>query len=532
MRLKAVSLTSCLRGPTSLTIFAPVSLSLGTYKELADLSHLTRRERPCLIVVYGRRHVGKSTLIRHWANQSGLPFFYWESPRQNDDKVRASLVRELLIWAGESPTVADDRSVSGDWATVFRLMRRVFGTRPTIAAFDEFPWAVEANTGLPSLLKTAWDNVLADTQLKLLIAGSHISAMEKLLHSDAALFGRFEGKLQVHPFPFTKITPFVSRYSPEKRLAVYAILGGVPDYLRRWDDGQDLMPNIRDIFLSDLSPYRNEHQVLISDLLRRDSPDYESVLSAVAKGKHELKDITLESGTGTTARASGVLTILEEARLSEKRIRASVKPKDQADARYARYHLADPFLQFYYRFVEPNRSRVAQGLYDELEPIFRTQLRGFVGYAFEALCRHWALIKARNSEFPFSPEFIGSDWGAGTQGYQADVVAINWTTRKVFIGEAKWAEDDMDNRRWRDFEDSVKGVMSRLQSIDARDDAKRSPQPLDSPIKQPWKLHQAVFVRRGVTATVQAAAHAVGAQIMTFEEIVADLEQLPEKPLR
>ena len=516
---------------------AASNIFLHREQELADLNHITRRERPCLVIVYGRRRVGKSTLIRHWATQTGLPFFYWESPRQNDDKVRASLTRELLLWAGESAAVASDRSVSGDWASVFRLMRRVIGTRPTIVAIDEFPWAVEANDGLPSLLKTAWDGVLADTQLKLLIAGSHISAMEKLLHSDAALFGRFEGKLAVHPFPFPKIAPFVPHYTLEKRLAVYAILGGVPDYLRRWDDRADLMRNIRDIFLSDLSPFRNEHQILISDVLRRDSPDYESVLSAVGRGEHELEAITLESSVGSTARASGVLSTLEEIRLVEKRIRASVKPEDQADARYARYHLADPFLQFYYRFVEPNRSRIVLGLYDEIEPIFREQLRGFVGYAFEALCRQWTLVKARNAELPFSPEFIGSDWGSS---YQADVVAINWTQREVFIGEAKWAEDDMDHQRWRDFEHSVNGVMNRLHAIDAREESKakrlaetRSKHAhRDGTSRPAWKCHLAIFVRRGVTAAVKDAARTVKAQVIPFKDVVADLERLPEKPIR
>jgi len=76
-------------------------------------------------------------------------------------------------------------------------------------------------------------------------------------------------KLYVPAFQFTEITPFVKRYSPEKRLAVYAIVGGVPDYLRRWNDRADLMDNVRDIFLSDLSPFRNESEILISDVLRR-----------------------------------------------------------------------------------------------------------------------------------------------------------------------------------------------------------------------------------------------------------------------
>jgi AAA+ ATPase superfamily predicted ATPase len=144
-------------------------------------------------------------------------------------------------------------------------------------------------------LKKAWDHVFPGSQVKLLVSGSHISAMEKLLVSDAPLFGRMTGKLLVRPFPFVQIAPFVPRHDLEQRLAVYAILGGIPDNLRQWEDKADLMTNIRKIFLAELSPYRNESDILISDVLRRDSPDYEAVLSAVGRGKHAMDDICTDA---------------------------------------------------------------------------------------------------------------------------------------------------------------------------------------------------------------------------------------------
>src|SRR3972149_4922540 len=116
---------------------------------------------------------------------------------------------------------------------------------------------------LVCLISIGWGRVC------LFISGSHIHAMESLLKSDAPLFGRMTGKLFVPAFEFTEIAPFVERYSLEKQLAVYAIVGGIPDYLRRWDDRVSLMENVREIFLTDLSPFRNEAEILISDVLRR-----------------------------------------------------------------------------------------------------------------------------------------------------------------------------------------------------------------------------------------------------------------------
>src|SRR5713101_7105899 len=271
----------------------PPTPFLHRTRELASLDRLTRRPELDLVLIYGRRRVGKSTLARHWAGKTGWPVFYWESPRSTAENVRASLLRELFLWKGER--IVEDRPRAADWLEVFRTLRRLMGDQPTVAILDEFPWAVEADPSLPSFLKNAWDNVFADTQLKMLIAGSHISVMEKLLESDAPLFGRMAGKVLVRPFSFTEITPYVQRYSLEKRLAVYAIVGGIPDYLRRWDDHATLMSNIREIFLSDDSPFRNEHLVLISDVLRRGSPDYEAVLEAVGRGRHDMEAIAIDS---------------------------------------------------------------------------------------------------------------------------------------------------------------------------------------------------------------------------------------------
>jgi hypothetical protein len=98
-------------------------------------------------------------------------------------------------------------------------------------------------------------------------------------------------------------------------------------------------------------------------------------------------------------------------RLVERRIRASLPPSQHEQARHARNHLADRFLRFYYRFVAPNRSRIAQGLHTALEQQFATPTRAFVGAAFEELCRTWALVQARHGRLPFPPDFVGSDWG-------------------------------------------------------------------------------------------------------------------------
>ena len=484
-------------------------------QQLSDLHRLARSDRASFILVYGRRRVGKTSLLQHWAAHSGRPAFYWSAPRSaTPDNLRTDLIREFWRWQAEPGTDVENAPRYDNWLDVFRAIRRLIGSQRLTLLLDEFPWAVEADPSLPSRLQAAWDQLFKDqSHVCLVLSGSHISALEKLLHSDAPLFGRMTGKLYVPPFAFTEITPFVPRYSAEKRLAVYAVVGGIPDYLRQWEDGADLMTNVRELFLSDLSPLRNEADVIISDVLRRDSPDYASILSAVAHDHHEAGDIG-STALLPTYRVAQVLDTLIELRLIHKRIRASVPPQRYALARNARYYLADPFLRFYYRMVEPSRMYLAQHNYEPVLRNFTEQLRPFVAEAFEDLCRLWTETQGFAGHLPFKPEIVGSDWKGAH--YQADVVAVDWRQANVLIGEAKWGDRLVERA------DYVK-LKERAEKVTAR-------MPLDP--KKKWKVHYALFARRGFTPDLLAAAKAERTRLVTFDQIVEDLGQASRSPIR
>jgi hypothetical protein len=190
-----------------------------------------------------------------------------------------------------------------------------------------------------------------------------------------------------------------------------------------------------------------------------------------------------------------------------------------AQARHAHYHLADPFLRFYYRFVAPNRSRIAQDLGAALEQQFTAQTRACVGAEFEELCRTWTLVQARHSRLPFVPDFVGSNWGPQ---HQTDVAAVNWRQHQVLIGEAKWEDDNFDHQQWRQFLERVDHVIARLKAADPTRKAKREP--------TEWDRHLALFTRRSATAAVRSEAKAAGTQLITFAKLVQDLERLAEHP--
>ena len=204
-------------------------------------------------------------------------------------------------------------------------------------------------------------------------------------------------------------------------------------------------------------------------------------------------------------------TTLIDLRLVEKRLRASVPVSQHDKARHARYYLADPFLRFYYRMVEPNRSYLAQQIYDPIVRNFTEQLRPFVAGTFEDLCRTWTLEMGKAGRLPFMPEFVGSDWHGDVQ---ADVVAVNWREAQVLLGEAKWGDDAIRLEVYKSLHERAQRVLAHM------------------PSPKPWTPHFALFARRAFTAPVVAAARQDGTRLVTFAGIVSDLGATRPRPVR
>lgn len=190
----------------------------------------------------------------------------------------------------------------------------------------------------------------------------------------------------------------------------------------------------------------------------------------------------------------------------ERRVPATV-PRDQRQAsRNSRYHLADPYLRFYFRFIAPNLDLVEQELSDVLWERISDQFRAFIGAtAFEDLCREWVLVQARARRLPMTPETVGSHWAPAAQ---VDVVAINWHDRALLLGECKWGIQPVDHDVIRALVDKTPKVVPTAREGGAA-----------------WQVHYAFFARAGFAAAAHAEAEHLGALLVDLETLDADLRR-------
>ena len=285
-------------------------------------------------------------------------------------------------------------------------------------------------------------------------------------------------------------------------------MGGIPSYLEWLDPSRTLSANLREVVLAPGSMFLAEPAFLLLDEVREPRVHL-SILQAIGTGSHTLDEIANATLVGK-AHLSSYLARLQELRLVERRLPATLPPARAVTARLGRYHLSDAYLRFYYRFVAPQQDELAYRREGVLAKIV-DGLRAFVGEtAFEELARAWVMARGRRGDLPFIPQTVGGHWGGRVQ---VDVVGVNWAAKSILLGECKWGSDAVRLDVLRDLiDDKTPRLLITLPDGGSG-----------------WHVHHVLFARAGFTeATVQAATQA-GARLVDLAEIDADLAGKPDE---
>lgn len=464
--------------------------------ELAELDKLLNQSGAQFIPVYGRRRVGKTTLLLHWAKQSKRPYLYWVAKRDTADASKHSLARALWAWA--YPDLQDPEPPRFDsWELLFREMARMIGDKRVIIILDEFPYLVESDASFPSHLQAAWDHLFRDKQAIFFLAGSHIGMMVDMMEYKAPLHGRFTAQMPIDPLPFAVLREFFPGYDAAERVATYAVLGGIPAYLEHFNPQVTMSDNIRRNLFRRTGMFRSEPDILVSDLVR-ETRVYEAVLRAIATDARTPGEISIITGI-QSQNLPPYLKRLADLRLIERRTPATIPFAQRQTTTRSRYHVCDPYLRFYFRFIEPNQEMIEMGLVDTLWDRIAEQFRAFIGATtFEDLCREWIVTQAQSRQLPFTPEVVGSHWSPDAQ---IDVVAINWREKAIMLGECKWGVDPVGRS-------VITELLEKSGKVVPGSD---------------WHIHYIFFARAGFTAAARQTAEEAGAQLIDLQQLDADL---------
>lgn len=461
--------------------------------ELAFLESAWRSERAELIVVYGRRRVGKTALLRAFCENRLNAF--WVASLSSETILRRSFTD--AVWQADHPGNGTAGYTYENWERAFLALGELATDRRLIVVIDEFPYLSHADASIPSVLQKVWDERLHHTRLMLILCGSHIGMMEReLLEYRAPLYGRRTGQIHLRPLPLRAITGLFPEYNAVQQIETYAVLGGIPAYLTQWDSRQSLLTNIEQRILNPASYLYLEPQFLLREELQ-EPRNYFALLQAIAQGKTRLNEISQATGM-ERGPASRYLAILQDLRLIERQVPVTERQPDKS--RRGVYRLRDPFLTFWFRFVAPYFSTLEVGHTAPIAQLVADGLSHFVGPVFEDLCREWVAEQAALQRLPFVPQRIGAWWN---NEEEIDLVAVS--DDALLLGECKWTNRPVGANILDDLKRKAHALLASEKSTS---------------VIRP-RLHYALFARAGFTPELQDTARAAGILLVGPDDLLA-----------
>ena len=389
-----------------------------------------------LLVVYGRRRLGKSALVRE-AIKGRENAVYWQAA----EETAAAQLENFVASASETVPVLED--IQRDWEALLRAL----GREGAIVVLDEFPYLVESDDALPSKMQRVWDTHLETTEMTLVLVGSSISIMEdKVLSGGSPLYGRRTATIDLPPLDLAHARPLYPGDDPDEVIQAWSVFGGTPYYLQALDRSRSLAENVQTHVLSEHGVLHNEPEFLLrTEFGIREPQTYYTILRAIATGKRAANEIAGFAGVDSNALGT-YLSKLRRLRLVERDIPVTADPNS---TRKSRYRLKEPLFRFWFRYVYGQQGELVQLGANAFEQAVMPTFTDYMGTMFERVCQN-----VLPSLIPKTYRGIGYWWH---DQHEIDVVGLA-SDGTLVAGECKYTSQEMTEGDLADLERSVAQV--------------------------------------------------------------------------
>ncbi len=448
-------------------------------KELETLEKQYKSNDSSLVIVYGRRRVGKTSLINEFLKRHKDTLYFLateESETQNLNAFKLQVAEytdnELL------------KAANVDWLTVFKTLVNYKTETKKIIVMDEFQYIGKANSAFPSIMQKVWDTLLQGANIMLILCGSLISLMKsQTLDYGSPLYGRRTAQIKLKQIAFKHYGEFYGGMTAEQLIPFYAVTGGVPKYIEVFQGYKDVYEAIRENVLNRQSFLYEEPYFLLQREVT-EIGSYFSLIKTIAMGNRKLSEIASSLGMKATG-ITKYLKVLTDLDLIEREVPVTEVSSEKSKS--GLYRITDNYIAFWFKFIYPYRSYLEKGE-DEyvMEKIKEGFIQNFASFVYEDVCREkmWEL-SAKGKTLSF--EKVGRYWGS--KAGEIDIVAIGSEEKNLIFGECKYTKKEKGLELLHTLQEKTPAILSLTGAKNVqyvifsaagfttglRDEAKRNP---------------------------------------------------------
>jgi AAA+ ATPase superfamily predicted ATPase len=410
--------------------------------ELAQLESQYAIDSGTLVVLYGRRRLGKTCLLRHFAVDK--PHCYFMADRAGECDLRRSLAKAMAL-AIKEPVLETAEYAS--WYDLFAAFDRF---RPSdqrfVLIFDEYQYLCQVQPAFSSFLQKWWDEHWCRANMVLILCGSVTSMMYKeTLSGSSPLYGRSSAQLLLRPIGFSHISKFLPDKNYTERVEFFALTGGVPRYLRLASPFRSFKEALAALVLNPDGILHNEARQLLQEEIQTPNQCW-SILNAIGSGANRISEIAGRTGQPAN-KLTRYLDLLKDLHLVRRE--TPVLEKNPAKSKKGIYVVSDPFFRIWFGAIYPYMSffefAQTEPAYSRIEPL----IKKLVAECYEEVCRQWI----RERALDFNAASVGRQWSSG---YEIDVAAVNTKFELTVVGECKWSENKLGISILRELEEKIR----------------------------------------------------------------------------
>lgn len=397
--------------------------------EMSTLENEYRRHSASFVVVYGRRRVGKTELIRHFIKEK--PSLYFLASEESESLNRESFKRQAADYLNDD--LLREAAIER-WELIFERLVATSDSKRLVIVIDEFQYIGKNNPAFLSVFQRIWDNLLSKNNVMVILCGSLVSMMiSQTLNYDSPLYGRRTAQIHLRPIKFEYYNEFFdSQYSEEELVKRYSLTGGVPKYIEMFQNSSDLNRAIQESLLNVSSYLYDEPNFLLQKEVS-EIGSYFSILRTIAEGNHKVSSIAALVQQKQT-NLPRYLKVLVDLDLLEREVPVTENNPDKS--KKGQYQIRDNFLRFWFKFIYPNRSYVEMSHSDVvMNRLSKNFIDGHVSYVFEQICQDKLWNLSANGKLPGILEKIGRWWD---NSHEIDVVGLSEADNLLVAGECKF----------------------------------------------------------------------------------------------